>query len=121
MPYSFAAEYNGVPQVIANSRALGARLMKYGYKLVTDGTDNHLVLWDMRKEVLLYSHAAAYDIAAGCICKDCSVRCGSVPLVLCACNKSVWVSCSCALFIHCTRNGCSQSAVFACSCFVHFV
>lgn len=38
-------------QVIANARALGARLMKYGYKLVTDGTDNHLVLWDMRKEV----------------------------------------------------------------------
>ena len=41
-----------VVQVIANSRALGARLMKYGYKLVTDGTDNHLVLWDMRKEVM---------------------------------------------------------------------
>ena len=40
-------------QVKANSRALGARLMKYGYKLVTDGTDNHLVLWDMRKEVKL--------------------------------------------------------------------
>lgn len=40
-------------QVIANARALGARLMKYGYKLVTDGTDNHLVLWDMRKEVML--------------------------------------------------------------------
>lgn len=40
-------------QVIANARALGARLMKYGYKLVTDGTDNHLVLWDMRKEVTL--------------------------------------------------------------------
>jgi len=35
-----------VSQVKANSRALGARLMKYGYKLVTDGTDNHLVLWD---------------------------------------------------------------------------
>ncbi len=42
-----------VSQVKANSRALGARLMKYGYKLVTDGTDNHLVLWDMRKEVKL--------------------------------------------------------------------
>ena len=40
-------------QVIANARALGARLMKYGYKLGTDGTDNHLVLWDMRKEVTL--------------------------------------------------------------------
>lgn len=38
-------------QVRANSRALGARLMKHGYKLVTDGTDNHLVLWDLRKEV----------------------------------------------------------------------
>lgn len=25
--------------------------MKKGYKLVTDGTDNHLVLWDLRKEV----------------------------------------------------------------------
>ena len=40
-------------QVKANAKALGARLMKYGYKLVTDGTENHLVLWDMRKEVLL--------------------------------------------------------------------
>ena len=38
-------------QVRANARALGDRLMSYGYKLVTDGTDNHLVLWDLRKEV----------------------------------------------------------------------
>ena len=38
-------------QVRANARALGARLIKHGYKLVTDGTDNHLVLWDLRKEV----------------------------------------------------------------------
>ncbi|KAK9797433.1 hypothetical protein WJX73_003651 [Symbiochloris irregularis] len=37
-------------QVRANSRALAARLVKHGYKLVTDGTDNHLVLWDLRKE-----------------------------------------------------------------------
>lgn len=42
-------------QVRANARALGARLMKKGYKLVTDGTDNHLVLWDLRKEVRLCS------------------------------------------------------------------
>lgn len=35
-------------QVRANARALGARLISYGYKLVTDGTDNHLVLWDLR-------------------------------------------------------------------------
>jgi glycine hydroxymethyltransferase len=37
--------------VRANARALGERLMSKGYKLVTDGTDNHLVLWDLRKEV----------------------------------------------------------------------
>lgn len=37
-------------QVVANARALGAGLMARGYKLVTDGTDNHLVLWDLRPE-----------------------------------------------------------------------
>ena len=31
--------------------------MSYGYKLVTDGTDNHLVLWDLRKEVSWLEHA----------------------------------------------------------------
>eukprot|EP00850_Spirogloea_muscicola_P021305 SM000244S08540 [mRNA] locus=s244:121374:124783:+ [translate_table: standard] len=35
-------------QVKANARAIRDRLMKHGYKLVTDGTDNHLVLWDLR-------------------------------------------------------------------------
>ncbi|WIA14942.1 hypothetical protein OEZ85_001653 [Tetradesmus obliquus] len=37
-------------QVVANSRALGEALKKRGYKLVTDGTDNHLLLWDLRGE-----------------------------------------------------------------------
>lgn len=35
-------------QVRANAKALGERLMSKGYKLVTNGTDNHLVLWDLR-------------------------------------------------------------------------
>jgi len=35
-------------QVVANARACAATLMGHGYKLVTDGTDNHLVLWDLR-------------------------------------------------------------------------
>lgn len=35
-------------QVVANASALGDRLMELGYKLVTDGTDNHLVLCDLR-------------------------------------------------------------------------
>ena len=35
-------------QVRLNAKAMGEELMKRGYKLVTDGTDNHLVLWDLR-------------------------------------------------------------------------
>merc|ERR1711976_1142887 len=35
-------------QVIANSRALAAELQSKGHKLAGDGTDNHLVLWDLR-------------------------------------------------------------------------
>jgi glycine hydroxymethyltransferase len=35
-------------QVIANSRALAAALLEHGYKLQTGGSDNHLVLWDLR-------------------------------------------------------------------------
>jgi len=36
--------------VKANARALGAKLSELGYKLVTGGTDNHLVMWDLRPE-----------------------------------------------------------------------
>ncbi|KAH0834846.1 glycine hydroxymethyltransferase [Lanmaoa asiatica] len=35
-------------QVIANARTLAAYLIERGYKLQTGGTDNHLVLWDLR-------------------------------------------------------------------------
>ena len=35
-------------QTKANAVALADALMKNGYKLVTDGTENHLVLWDLR-------------------------------------------------------------------------
>jgi glycine hydroxymethyltransferase len=35
-------------QVVANCKALAARLVKHGFSLVTGGTDNHLVLWDLR-------------------------------------------------------------------------
>jgi len=35
-------------QVIANARVLASELSKHGYKLQTDGTDSHLILWDLR-------------------------------------------------------------------------
>ncbi|KAF9580224.1 Serine hydroxymethyltransferase, cytosolic [Lunasporangiospora selenospora] len=35
-------------QVIANSRALAETLVNHGYKIQTDGSDNHLILWDLR-------------------------------------------------------------------------
>jgi glycine hydroxymethyltransferase len=38
--------YSG--QVIANARALGDRLMERGFRLVSGGTDNHLLLVDLR-------------------------------------------------------------------------
>jgi len=34
--------------VIANAKALGKGLVKRGYNLVTGGTDNHIVLWDVK-------------------------------------------------------------------------
>jgi len=36
-------------QIVKNAKALAARLMENGAKLVSDGTDNHLVLVDLRK------------------------------------------------------------------------
>lgn len=35
-------------QVIKNARAVGEEFQKLGYKLVTDGTDNHMVLLDLK-------------------------------------------------------------------------
>merc|ERR1712021_316845 len=35
-------------QVIKNAQALAATLVSKGYKLATGGTENHLVLWDLK-------------------------------------------------------------------------
>jgi glycine hydroxymethyltransferase len=35
-------------QVRKNAKSVADALLSKGYKLVTDGTDNHLVLWDLR-------------------------------------------------------------------------
>jgi len=39
-------------QVLKNSKAMAKRLIDLGYKLVSDGTDNHLVLVDLRSKKL---------------------------------------------------------------------
>jgi len=39
-------EYSG--QVISNAQALGSRLTEHGFQLVSGGTDNHLILVDLR-------------------------------------------------------------------------
>ncbi len=37
-------------QVISNSKAMAAKFMEMGYNLVSDGTDNHLMLVDLRNK-----------------------------------------------------------------------
>lgn len=37
-----------IRSVKANAKALAASLVGRGYEIVTGGTDNHLVLWDLR-------------------------------------------------------------------------
>mmetsp|Transcript_12803 Transcript_12803/g.29126 ORF Transcript_12803/g.29126 Transcript_12803/m.29126 type:complete len:469 (-) Transcript_12803:105-1511(-) len=41
-----------IVQVKKNAAACGVALMSKGYKLVTDGTENHLLLWDLRPQGL---------------------------------------------------------------------
>ncbi|MCD6590923.1 MAG: serine hydroxymethyltransferase [Candidatus Aenigmarchaeota archaeon] len=39
-------------QIVKNAKALADRLMSQGFKLITDGTDNHLILIDLRNKGL---------------------------------------------------------------------
>lgn len=39
-------------QIRANARALAGALMEKGYKMTTNGTDNHLMVWDLRPNKL---------------------------------------------------------------------
>ena len=36
-------------QIVANAKALAERLMEHGFSLVSDGTDNHLLMVDLRE------------------------------------------------------------------------
>ncbi|KAG9391564.1 Serine hydroxymethyltransferase [Carpediemonas membranifera] len=49
-------------QVCANAKALADRLMVHGYKLVSDGTDNHLMLIDLNKSKVSVDGARAEKV-----------------------------------------------------------
>ena len=40
-------------QVVANAARLGEKLIEYGFKIVSGGTDNHLLLLDLRNKGML--------------------------------------------------------------------
>ena len=52
-------------ETVANARHLGKALKKYGYRLVADGTDNHLVLIDLRPRGISGERAEKALAAAG--------------------------------------------------------
>lgn len=41
---------NYAKQVISNAKALANKLMSFGFKIISDGTDNHLMLIDLRNK-----------------------------------------------------------------------
>lgn len=53
-------------QVKANAKALGQQLVSHGYSLATGGTENHLVLWDLRPQAL---NGAKMQV----MCDNCSI------------------------------------------------
>lgn len=55
-------------QVVRNCKRLAEGLIQRGYKLVTDGTDNHLLLIDFRRSEYTGKHVAECLAAAGIIC-----------------------------------------------------
>jgi glycine hydroxymethyltransferase len=68
-------------QVIKNSAALAAQLMKYDYKLQTGGSENHLALWDLRPLGLTGSKIEK-------VCDLCHItlnKVGLQPRVRCTC------------------------------------
>ena len=66
--------YSG--QVITNAMALGARLVEHGFQLVSGGTDNHLILVDLRG-----SHAdlSGKDAEEALECSGITVNKNTVP------------------------------------------
>merc|ERR1711959_177293 len=61
-------------QVVENSATLAKTLQEKGHKLATDGTDNHLILWDLRPHGLTGS-----KVEKVCECASISLNKNTVP------------------------------------------
>ena len=66
-------------QVVKNTAALGTILRERGYSLISDGTDNHLILVDLRKQGLAGKDAEVVLEAAGLTCNKNSVPQDPMP------------------------------------------
>merc|ERR1712054_570909 len=87
-------------QVVANSQALAETLKAKGHKLASDGTDNHLVLWDLRPHGLTGSkvekvcEAASISLNRNAVHGDASalspggVRIGSPAMTTRGCGEA---------------------------------
>merc|ERR1719145_179639 len=85
--------------VVTNSQTLGETLMSKGHKLASDGTDNHLVLWDLRPHGLTggkvekVCEAASISLNRNCVHGDVSalapggVRIGAPSMTTRGCNE----------------------------------
>merc|ERR1712130_495543 len=86
--------------VIANAQTLAATLKEKGHKLASDGTDNHLVLWDLRPHGLTGSkvekvcEAASISLNRNAVHGDASalspggVRIGSPAMTTRGCGEA---------------------------------
>lgn len=55
-------------KVVKNSAAMAKKLMADGYELVSGGTDNHLVLVDLKKSAVSHD---SYDLReTSCACRQ---------------------------------------------------
>jgi glycine hydroxymethyltransferase len=59
-------------QVRKNAAALGAKLVSMGYQLATGGTDNHLVLWDLKPQGITGSK---FEKACDAVCITLNKNC----------------------------------------------
>merc|ERR1712124_36039 len=85
-------------KVVANAQALAETLKEKGHKIASDGTDNHLVLWDLRPHGLTggkvekVCEAASISLNRNCVHGDASalspggVRIGSPAMTTRGCG-----------------------------------